>query len=304
MNRFDDELKAALSREDAPEGFAEKVLARVNSAETANAPETARVIPFRPRRALFVKWAAAIAALLLITLFSGLWWSISHKKRSGEDTTARATRPENVRPAAQPSPEQSRTEQVQNAPPIVNPADRATASNQYQNKVRSQASNARRARHVEGEQLTARNRAQIVEPRRVNQVETNPDSLTPEDFVANDARTPQTDTARHIERVQVLLRSFRNTQLTGIGAHADLAYDRQSARKLLYKNILLRREAAARGQLPAEEVLGRLEPLLIDIANLPERPALADVNLIRGRMQKSMTIAVLQVYAAQNSPVE
>jgi hypothetical protein len=103
------------------------------------------------------------------------------------------------------------------------------------------------------------------------------------------------DTARHIERAQGLLRSFRNSEG---GAAFDLAYERQSARQLLAKNVLLRRAAEARGNLPVSDLLGSLEPFLLDIANLADAPVPDDVRTIKARMEKKEIITALQVYAA------
>ena len=103
------------------------------------------------------------------------------------------------------------------------------------------------------------------------------------------------DTARHIERAQGLLRSFRNSEG---GAAFDLSYERQSARQLLAKNVLLRRAAEARGNLPVSDLLGSLEPFLLDIANLADAPVPDEVRTIKARMEKKEIITALQVYAA------
>lgn len=103
------------------------------------------------------------------------------------------------------------------------------------------------------------------------------------------------DTGRHIERAQMLLRSFRNSEG---GSAFDLAYERQSARRLLANNVLLRRAAEARGNLPVGDLLGSLEPFLLDIANLADAPVPDDVRTIKARMEKKEIITALQVYAA------
>jgi hypothetical protein len=106
------------------------------------------------------------------------------------------------------------------------------------------------------------------------------------------------ETARHIERAQLLLRSFRNTRDSGSQPDPDLSYEKQRSRGLLYKNILLRRDAEAKGNMPAEELLGSLEPFLLDIANLPDRPSNDEVRSIKERMQKKEIVSALQVYSA------
>jgi hypothetical protein len=101
--------------------------------------------------------------------------------------------------------------------------------------------------------------------------------------------------ARHIERAQMLLRSFRNTRDTG---DFDVAYERQRSRALLSQNAVLRRGAESKGNLPVGELLGSVEPFLLDIANLPDKPNSDDVRSIKARMQKKEIIAALQIYSA------
>lgn len=106
------------------------------------------------------------------------------------------------------------------------------------------------------------------------------------------------ETARHIERAQLLLRAFRNTRDSGGQPDPELAYEKQRSRGLLYKNVLLRRDAEAKGNMPVEDLLGSLEPFLLDIANLPDRPSTGEVRSIRERMQKKEIVSALQVYSA------
>jgi hypothetical protein len=106
------------------------------------------------------------------------------------------------------------------------------------------------------------------------------------------------ETARHIERAQLLLRAFRNTRDGSAQPDPDLSYERQRSRGLLSNNILLRRDAEAKGNMPVQELLGSLEPFLLDIANLRDRPSNDDVRSIKERMQKKEIVAALQVYSA------
>jgi hypothetical protein len=61
---------------------------------------------------------------------------------------------------------------------------------------------------------------------------------------------------------------------------------------------VLRREAARVGNAPVEHALDSLEPLLIDIANLPERASREDVSVIQERMRRKNIVAVLQANIA------
>ncbi len=101
--------------------------------------------------------------------------------------------------------------------------------------------------------------------------------------------------ARHAERAEVLLRSFRNVRLPANNRALDVSYEKENARKLLYQNIALRREAGTRGDQPATEVLNTLEPILLDIANLPNRAKARDVRSIEQHMEKKEIVATLQV---------
>ncbi|HEV2664862.1 MAG TPA: hypothetical protein VG324_08120 [Blastocatellia bacterium] len=118
-------------------------------------------------------------------------------------------------------------------------------------------------------------------------------------FVAASLFTPET--IRHFEKAQLMLRSFRNASAAKSLAATDLAYERQLSRRLLYQNILLRRDAEMKGNLPAEEALGSLEPFLLDIANLPDKPSSGELGAIRERMQRKELIASLQISSAQPS---
>ncbi|MBC7911077.1 MAG: zf-HC2 domain-containing protein [Pyrinomonadaceae bacterium] len=113
------------------------------------------------------------------------------------------------------------------------------------------------------------------------------------------AGAPELEIARHVEQAQLLLRSFRNVRLAETSHAPDILYEKEQSRRLLYKNIVLRREAHAEGNAPAEKLLGMLEPILLDIANLPDRATARDVLSIERRMQKKEIVAALQVHAIQ-----
>ncbi len=113
------------------------------------------------------------------------------------------------------------------------------------------------------------------------------------------AGDPELEVARHVEQAQLLLRSFRNVRLAETSHAPDILYEKEQSRRLLYKNIVLRREAHAEGNAPAEKLLSMLEPILLDIANLPDRATASDVLSIERRMQKKEIVAALQVHAIQ-----
>jgi ribosome-binding protein aMBF1 (putative translation factor) len=115
--------------------------------------------------------------------------------------------------------------------------------------------------------------------------------------------SPQIGIARHVEQSEMLLRSFRNVRLAEANHAPDISYEKGQSRKLLYRNIILRRDAAAQGDVVTERLLDTLEPILLDIANMPNRPTDSDVRAIDQRMRKKDIMTALQVHSivAQNS---
>jgi negative regulator of sigma E activity len=111
------------------------------------------------------------------------------------------------------------------------------------------------------------------------------------------AADPAQRLGRHAERVERLLRSFRNARLTGGDPTLEVADARRLSKRLLYRNIALRREAASAGDLPAEGLLESVEPILIDISNLPDAPSPDAVGSIKERIHRRQLVGVLQAQA-------
>ena len=102
-------------------------------------------------------------------------------------------------------------------------------------------------------------------------------------------------TALHFEKAETLLRAFRNVQLDEPGAADEVRYERKRAKQLVYQNMLLRREADASGDVQVASLLDSLEPILLDIANLPDKPDNDKVRVIRERVSRKNIVALLQV---------
>ena len=105
----------------------------------------------------------------------------------------------------------------------------------------------------------------------------------------------QTMTALHFEKAEALLRAFRNVQLDDPDAATEVDYERKRAKQLVYQNMMLRREADASGDVQIASLLENLEPILLDIANLPATPDEGAVRVIRERVERKNIVALLQV---------
>jgi negative regulator of sigma E activity len=105
----------------------------------------------------------------------------------------------------------------------------------------------------------------------------------------------QTMTALHFEKSETLLVAFRNVRMNEPGAAAEVAYERKRAQQLVLQNMMLRREADASGDIQISSLLENLEPILIDIANLPDKPDKDAVRIIRQRVERKNIVPLLRV---------
>lgn len=118
---------------------------------------------------------------------------------------------------------------------------------------------------------------------------------SPERIRAADAETL---TAIHFDKAETLLRAFRNVRLNERETATEVAYERKRAQQLVYQNMILRREADTAGDVQISSLLESLEPILLDIANLPDKPDSDDVRAIRERVERKNIVALLQVNSA------
>ncbi|HEV8430116.1 MAG TPA: zf-HC2 domain-containing protein [Pyrinomonadaceae bacterium] len=111
------------------------------------------------------------------------------------------------------------------------------------------------------------------------------------------------DTARHIEQSQNLLRSIKNVSIADGDDEIDVTYDKALSRRLLNENVVLRRDAEMKAKFPTKTLLADLEPLLIDIANLPDHARAEDVRVIKERVQKTEIVAALVDYQDRGATI-
>ena len=104
------------------------------------------------------------------------------------------------------------------------------------------------------------------------------------------------ETAKHIEQTENLLRSIRNFPITDTDEEIDVTYDKALSRRLLIENVVLRRDAEMKAKFPTKSLLADIEPLLIDISNLPDHAKPEEVRAIKERVQKTEIVAALLDY--------
>lgn len=112
---------------------------------------------------------------------------------------------------------------------------------------------------------------------------------------SNNAGDIQALTAIHFEKSELLLRAFRNVRATETGTPAEIAYERNQAQQLIIRNMMLKREADASGDVQVASLLENLEPILLDIANLPDGADADDIRVINERVERKNIVALLQV---------
>ena len=215
----------------------------------------------RPASGLRLGWSFALASLLIVGAIIGFVFyqnSNSHKQEPQHIAVVETPSP-TPEPTPTPEPEQQQTPKRANPP-----------AQQKKPIVRDPKP---------GEQFALAPAAPS-DPERVRSADS------------------ETLTAIHFEKAETLLRAFRNVRLDEPGTRAEVAYERKRARQLVYQNMILRREADTAGDVQIASLLENLEPILLDIANLPDKPKSDAVRVIRERVERKNIVALLQVNGA------
>jgi hypothetical protein len=200
--------------------------------------------------------AVALASIAIVALVVG---SILYQKYQKPEQVALQSPPPVPSPTVEPSPEAKPSPESQPQPKTEAPR----------------------------RQPPPRRPAPVREPKPGEQFAAIPENVRPADA--------QTMTALHFEKAETLLRAFRNVRLNEPGADAEVSYERQRAQQLVYQNMMLRREADTAGDVQIASLLESLEPILLDIANLPDNPDNDSVRVIRERVERKNIVALLQV---------
>lgn len=224
------------------------------------------LVTTRHAPALGFQWsfgkAVAFASLLIIAAISGFVVYQGSKSNQTESSVAVNT----------PTPVPTSTVQQQPRPePDASPAPKK--ENEETTQPRQTPSTPKR---------------KIVrEPKPGEQFAAIPEPVRPADA--------ETMTAMHFDKSETLLRSFRNFRLNEAGSAGDVSYERTRAQQLVNQNMMLKREADERGDVQVASLLETLQPILLDISNLPDKPDQDAVRVIRERVERKNIVALLRV---------
>jgi hypothetical protein len=229
----------------------------------------------RERRVPALQWAfgtqaIAFATLLIVGAIIGLIIYQNSRAPESEHTAVVQT------PSPAPSASVEKARQ-----PATEASPEPTPGTEQPNKAEKETQSPRRA------PSTPVKRPLVREPKPGEQF-----AAIPERVRSADAETL---TAMHFEKSETLLRAFRNVRLNEPETAADVGYERKRAQQLVYQNMMLRREADASGDVQISSLLESLEPILIDIANLPDKPDPDAVRVIRERVERKNIVGLLQV---------
>ncbi len=227
---------------------------------------TERRVPARGLRWSFGPSAVAFATLVIAAAIIGLLFYQSSNRSDRDSEQVAQQKPA---PAPSGSVEQSKQQQPQATPepareqqPAPNKGNEETPKRQAPKKI-------------------------VREPKPGEQF-----AAVPAPIRSADA---QTLTAMHFEKSETLLLAFRNVRLDEPGAAKEVGHERKRAQQLVLQNMMLRREADAAGDVQISSLLESLEPILIDIANLPDRPDGNAVRTIRQRVERKNIVPLLRV---------
>jgi hypothetical protein len=250
---------------------------------------------------------AALALLLIGTALGLRWLAGSHTSGGTTHPEATALANTNSRPARAEAVAEDRAKKSKDSDAVDSPTI-YQANTQRHPRLAGKKSNLRvgpeSARVRRDVYRTSRQRREglnLEAPREMARVETaasQPSPVSAAPYAAERLRATASDPAlrigRHAERVERLLRSFRNARLNDHDPTLDVADARRLSKRLLYSNIALRREAAGAGDRPVEGLLDTVEPILLDISNLPNNPSPDAVGSIKERIRRRQLVGILQ----------
>jgi anti-sigma factor RsiW len=269
---------AFLNEASAPSTPAETMAPSLFHSGLVSAPRLLEWLGGSFRRLAFAS-VMVVSIAIVVALAIGAWRSGSLKTGSGEKATQAVNSTDSTNSRAQ-TPDQARGK------PAI--GEQATTNNHQEHTVSARADMARPA-HVNLE-----NRAPEAKPKESPLPSGEPGEPP---YVASTMATGDrnvsvvldVETAKHVEKAQSLFHSVINMPSSNGKAVLDVTYEKRLSRRLFINNTLLSRRAEIQGDWAAGELLSRLEPFLLDIANLPDKPSPNKVRLIKELMRGAVS---------------
>ena len=220
-----------------------------------------------------------VSIAIVLTLAIVAWRSGSLKPGSGEKSTQAVNSTDSTNSQAQ-TPDQAKAKPAS--------GEQTTANNHREHTASARAGMVRPA-HVNRKNGALK--AKSKEPSRPSDIpgESPYVASTSATADSNDSGVLDVETAKHVEKAQSLFYSVINLRSSKGKAVLDVTYEKQLSRRLFINNTLLGRRAEIQGNWAAGELLSRLEPFLLDIANLPDRPSPNKVRLIKELMKGAVS---------------
>ena len=255
----------------------EAVRKEINASEVAIANTGTAGVGFYERFSAFFRQpliASMAALVLIIGIGFGLWYLSSARKH---DTVSGAAS------ARESASTQTKSDRILPAGPPAKNGDDKLVKNAPQGPEDNNGG-------------TGHDTATTYSVRSGKKKKTNPVADPINDAISFDSSEAAFN--KHIEKCEMVLRSFRNAVVDSDKPGFDISYERRLAKELLNDSVRFRREAENQGNLPIENLLIDLEGILGDMTKLRKNATPSDANSLKGRIQKSGIIGKLQIQSS------
>ena len=232
----------------------------------------------------------AMAGVVVIIAL-GIWWNFQSKAENKDAAQNKPKNVESVNPNAKNFDEKATNISLPEKVKDVVESPKKNIENKFLTKSKPLYN------RVKSIAVKVIQKQQPITPQQFKDHSTEVAKLTDDEKLQiRQMQTLEIETAKQMEKVEMLLRSFRNARFVEGSDQFDVSFEKQQARKLLDKNIQLRERAENFGTLFTEQMLSRVEPYLLDIANLDNNPLPGQVLEIKERVKNQSIIASLQTY--------
>ena len=273
-----------------------KIAKANNSVETAKASKS--IFDWKSNIFEYLQLSPALTCAALILIF-GIGFGLlnfSTNKKSGNDYVAKIELKSNESPSSI-----NRVETVKDV--VLNPPEKTESNNNASFKVNKNSNEKRKWNNnvvfdTKVKMLVVKETKpdKNVPSREEKEVSFNIAQLDEERMQQLQVKNLESEAAKQIEKVELLLRSFRNSRFNDKGETFDIAYEKQEAERLLKRNEQLMRSAEIYGTFHTKEILSKAEPFLLDISNLEKNSSPVKIQDIKERVRSQKIIASLQAY--------